>query len=79
MDRILKPKEKSAEILGMKALLLDRDTVSVAWRRGGCPALAGTVGGKSRERPAAPWLLRRMRSRTRVPPAVKEISCFCIL
>jgi hypothetical protein len=32
VDRILKPKEKAAEILGMKALLLDRETV-----RGGAP------------------------------------------
>lgn len=27
VDRILKPKDKAAEVLGMKALLLDRETV----------------------------------------------------
>ncbi len=33
LDKIIKPKDKSKEINGMKALMLDRETVRAAWTR----------------------------------------------
>ena len=39
VDRMIKPKDKAAEVLGMKALLLDRETVRV-WGGWTLPRLA---------------------------------------
>jgi hypothetical protein len=77
IDRILKPKDKASEIVGMKALLLDRETVRLCDR--GCAArslVQPPLCVRACRRPSSAWRTACTKSwRRRVRPRLARACC----